>query len=168
MKRKRYLMSWVLITTLLACQTEKASAPISSTQNERCTFRVRRSSETADASNKPAGEAHLLTLSLEIDPLDGNDLTEAMPAFSGQREAAIHYLSFRFKDAVRLVAGRDTLEVAVFHFERSFDLKPGRTFHLTFDLSGLNETPTAPFLVVDAPPLGEKIVLKLTNLQMNR
>lgn len=45
----------------------------------------------------------------------------------------LYYLSYQMKEDIQLIEGRDTLRPILYHFERSFDVAPYRTFVLAFE-----------------------------------
>lgn len=70
------------------------------------------------------------------------------------KEKRLKYLSFGLQNDIHLVDGRDTLPCLLYHFERSYDVKPHRTFVVAFenkDNSSKNQDKT---IVVDTPIFG--------------
>lgn len=49
------------------------------------------------------------------------------------KEKRLKYLSFGLQNDIHLVEGQDTLPCLLYHFERSYDVKPHRTFVVAFD-----------------------------------
>lgn len=63
----------------------------------------------------------------------------------------MEYLSFGMKDHIYLIDGVDTLPCLSFHFERSYDVAPYRTFLVGFDETNSKKDKT---LIFDSPVFG--------------
>lgn len=50
-----------------------------------------------------------------------------------QQQERLNYLSFAMQKDIKLIEGKDTLNCALYHFERSYDITPYRTFVLAFE-----------------------------------
>jgi len=50
-----------------------------------------------------------------------------------EQQDRIHYLSYQMQNDLFLIEGNDTLKCRLYHFERSYDLAPHRTFLLGFE-----------------------------------
>ncbi|MEL7148241.1 MAG: hypothetical protein AAFO69_17840, partial [Bacteroidota bacterium] len=71
---------------------------------------------------------------------------------------AVQYLSFELQKHLYIKSVEDDQLRPVFmHFERSFDLKKGRNFLLSFDMSGISES-TDIKLIIDSKIFGEKAI----------
>lgn len=76
------------------------------------------------------------TLKLSI--TDKLNVTNYGVSNMSQQDERITYLSFAMKNDIQLVEGNDTLNCALYHFERSHDLNPHRTFVLAFEKTDKN------------------------------
>ena len=63
----------------------------------------------------------------------GMDVTNFNVADMGAQQERLQYLAFGMQHDIRLVQGSDTLRPVLYHFERSFNLTPHRTFVLAFE-----------------------------------
>lgn len=72
------------------------------------------------------------TLKLGIEG-DQYDVTNYEVRTASEQQARLAYLSFSLQRAIKLVENGDTLNCQLFHFERSYDLTPYRTFVLGFE-----------------------------------
>ena len=60
-----------------------------------------------------------------------------------QYEERVNYFSYKMQNDIKLVEGKDTLDCALFHFERAYDVAPYSVFVLGFPLGkGNAETKT--------------------------
>ena len=66
-----------------------------------------------------------------------------------QRSQMLYYYSFRFQNAIYLEENGKKLPCVLYHFERSYDLKPTRTFVLGFEKPNKGDEFTK--LVIDSP-----------------
>lgn len=64
----------------------------------------------------------------------------------------LYYLSFGMQHDIRLIDGADTLRPMLYHFERSYDLAPHRTFVLAFEQAPENKDQDKT-LILDSPVL---------------
>lgn len=55
------------------------------------------------------------------------------------QQERLNYLSFAMQKDIKLVEGKDTLNCALYHFERSYDITPYRTFVLAFEQKEINK-----------------------------
>ncbi|WMX17578.1 hypothetical protein [Aureispira sp. CCB-E] len=55
------------------------------------------------------------------------------------QQERLNYLSFAMQKDIKLVEGKDTLNCALYHFERSYDITPYRTFVLAFQQKEINK-----------------------------
>lgn len=82
---------------------------------------------------------HYFTVKLSI--IGGKlDITNFEVETDAQQQERLAYLSFAMQDDIKLVEGTDTLPCALYHFERSYDLAPYRTFVLGFEQKEENKT----------------------------
>lgn len=61
------------------------------------------------------------------------DVTNFEVSEISQQQDRLSYLSFAMKNDIRLIEEGDTLPCVLYHFERSYDVVPSRTFVLAFD-----------------------------------
>ncbi len=79
----------------------------------------------------------------------------------------LYYLSFGMQNDIRLIDGTDTLKPMLYHFERSYDLAPHRTFVLAFEQRPDNRYKDKT-LILDSPVLATgplKLKIKADALQ---
>ena len=69
-----------------------------------------------------------------------------------EKQEKLYYLSYGFQQDIKLKENGRTLPCVLFHFERTLDLKPTRTFVLGFENS--DETATEAKLIIDSDWLG--------------
>jgi hypothetical protein len=92
---------------------------------------------------------------LEIGVLDNSaDLVQTLSRNKDVSEQVLYYLSYRFQNDIFLEAQGQKYQCALFHFERSFDLRNSRKFLLAFE----NDPSEEVFLVVDSKLLSESSV----------
>lgn len=65
------------------------------------------------------------------------------------KDDRINYLSFGLKNDIYLLQGQDTMRCRLFHFERSYDVTPHRTFVLAFD--NTNQKNEDKIVVINTP-----------------
>ncbi len=86
---------------------------------------------------------------------EGSDVTNFRDNSHEGVQSMLQYLSFGLKNDIKLVQGNDTLNTMLYHFERSYDMVPYRTFVLAFEDNGNNEDRK---LIIDSPVLGADLV----------
>ena len=69
-----------------------------------------------------------------------------------EKQEKLYYFSYGFQHDIKLEENGRTLPCVLFHFERTLDLKPTRTFVLGFENS--DETTTEAKLIIDSDWLG--------------
>lgn len=92
-------------------------------------------------------------LKLSLPQLPNQNITTYQVKNDEGLQERLYYLSFKMKEDIRLVQGTDTLAPVLYHFERSYDLAPHRTFVLAFDETNPEKTVDKTF-VLDAPIFG--------------
>lgn len=100
-----------------------------------------RSGEATDAM-----QYYTLTLGLADGKSDFLDYQ--VTTVAGQQEK-LYYFSYGFQEHIYLLENGQKLPCLLFHFERSYDLKPTRTFVLGFDNPGGSAAPAT--VVIDSP-----------------
>lgn len=80
------------------------------------------------------------------------DVTNYQVANNQAQQERLAYLSFGMQQDIQLIQGSDTLPCKLFHFERSYDLAPHRTFVLAFDQPEELDATTERTLVVELAP----------------
>ena len=94
--------------------------------------------------------------------MPGQDITTYRVNDPGEEQERLYYLSFQMKENIRLLQGQDTLAPVLYHFERSFDLSPHRTFVLAFEAPKSEPSKDRTF-ILDSPILGTgPLKLKIT------
>ena len=103
---------------------------------------------------------------LEIGMSDGaTDFINYGIESMADKQRKIYYLSYTFQNDIYLREAEETLPCILFHFERSIDLKSGRTFMLAFE-NKFNGNQEAQ-LIIDSPLFGGvpiKIKVSKTNI----
>src|SRR5690606_27290553 len=95
------------------------------------------------------------------------DFIRAGTTDEGERQKKIYYFSYPFQDDVFLMENGKKLTPALFHFERSMDMKNSRTFVLGFENTG-SGSGYATFLI-DSPFFGpEPIELKINKTDIKK
>jgi hypothetical protein len=90
-----------------------------------------------------AASAELTKEMSELDGLDYYDFTIKLTEGTGELlkyrvgsyheyDARVNYMSFGMQNDVKLIAGSDTLDCQLFHFERTYDIAPYATLLLAF------------------------------------
>lgn len=103
-------------------------------------------------------QRYILTVSLKDKNADFinqqvNDLAE--------KQQLLYYFSYRFQDDVHLEESKRSFPCALYHFERSSDLKNSRTFVLAFEAT--NEDTKESEIVIESPLFGASpIRIKVT------
>ena len=101
-------------------------------------------------------------LKISVPKLPGQDITTYRVNDPGEEQQRLYYLSFQMKENIRLIQGQDTLAPVLYHFERSFDLSPHRTFVMAFE-EPLSKSPEDRTFILDSPVLGTgPLKLKIT------
>ncbi len=72
------------------------------------------------------------TLKLALSSHQG-DITEYKVSDEKGYQDRLYYLSYGMQEDIKMVQGTDTLKCSLYHFERSFDSSPYRTFVLAFE-----------------------------------
>ncbi|MEL6866460.1 MAG: hypothetical protein AAFP19_18690 [Bacteroidota bacterium] len=72
------------------------------------------------------------TMKISIDE-PGQDITKYGIRDMNEQQERLYYLSYAMQNDIHLLQGSDTLACKLYHFERSYDLTPHRTFVLAFD-----------------------------------
>jgi len=105
-----------------------------------------------DAYNQKAAELEgMQYYTLKLGIVDERfDVTNYEVEDEAQQQDRLSYLSFAMQKAIKLVEGKDTLACKLYHFERSYDLSPKRTFVLGFDAKEANKTKDKTF-ILDLP-----------------
>jgi hypothetical protein len=67
------------------------------------------------------------------------NVTNYEVADNAQQQERLNYLSFAMQKDIKLIDGGDTLNCALYHFERSYDITPHRTFVLAFEQKAKNK-----------------------------
>ncbi|MEM6643960.1 MAG: hypothetical protein AAF616_13350 [Bacteroidota bacterium] len=124
----RYLYGLSVLFLAFSCQREKSRSSISRSSN--FSYALKYLSESLE------DQPEFYHFTLEIAPNGDEDLIDFL-AVKYEKAAIIDYLSFRLQNEIFLRHGLDTLPVASFHFERSFDLRKSRVFNLAFEYVGL-------------------------------
>ena len=70
------------------------------------------------------------------------------------KDERLKYLSFGLQNDIHLVDGHDTLSCLLYHFERSYDVKPHRTFVVAFENKEETKKQQDKIVVVDSPIFG--------------
>lgn len=73
------------------------------------------------------------TLQVAIEGNTQRDVTNYQVVDGTAQQERLAYLSFGMQQDIQLIQGEDTLPCKLFHFERSYDLAPHRTFVLGFE-----------------------------------
>ena len=92
------------------------------------------------------------TLQVAIEGQGDRDVTNYQVANGADQQARLAYLSFGMQQDIQLIQGSDTLPCRLFHFERSYDLVPHRTFVLAFEQPEGAPSTQARTLVVELAP----------------
>ena len=101
-------------------------------------------------------------MKISVPKLPGQDITTYRVNDPGEEQQRLYYLSFQMKENIRLIQGQDTLAPVLYHFERSFDLSPHRTFVMAFE-EPLSKSPEDRTFILDSPVLGTgPLKLKIT------
>lgn len=96
----------------------------------------------------------------------GQDITKYKVVSQEDYQQRLYYLSYKMKNDIQLVEGKDTLSPILYHFERSYDISDKRTFVVAFE-STQNEVKDKT-LVIDAKPFGTgPIKLRMTEIDLN-
>ncbi|MEQ6118626.1 hypothetical protein [Reichenbachiella sp. MALMAid0571] len=74
----------------------------------------------------------LLRFTLNLSRTDQTDLINDQKDVVEQQKS-IYYFSYRFNKDIYLETAQDKIPVALYHFERSYDLKNNRSFVFAFD-----------------------------------
>lgn len=91
------------------------------------------------------------TLQVAIKGRDA-DVTNYNVLDNQAQQERLAYLSFGMQQDIQLIQGSDTLPCKLFHFERSYDLAPHRTFVLAFDRPEGSDATAERTLVVELAP----------------
>lgn len=94
------------------------------------------------------------------------DITNYEVQTDADLQERLSYLSFAMQKDIQLIDGQDTLACALYHFERSYDLTPQRTFVLGFEKKSTPATDKT--LVLDLPYFNTgpiKLAFKADDLQ---
>ncbi|MEM8909574.1 MAG: hypothetical protein AAGD05_17130, partial [Bacteroidota bacterium] len=89
-------------------------------------------------------------LRMSVPRLPQRNITNYQVYDDEAQQQRLYYLSFGFKEHLRLIQGRDTLRPVLYHFERSYDLAPHHTFVVAFKETDPDHTQDKTF-VVDSP-----------------
>ncbi|BDD05647.1 hypothetical protein [Aureibacter tunicatorum] len=87
-------------------------------------------SESYDHLDSAKRTAHF---NLRIARKDGVDLLKGMASSRADLQKLVYYFSYGMESDLSLEAENKEYPCRVYHFERSFDLKPYRTFTLAFE-----------------------------------
>lgn len=94
------------------------------------------------------------------------DITNYEVQTDADLQERLSYLSFAMQKDIQLIDGQDTLACALYHFERSYDLTPQRTFVLGFEKKSTLATDKT--LVLNLPYFNTgpiKLAFKANDLQ---
>lgn len=92
------------------------------------------------------------TLQVALEGSTKQDITNYQVADGQAQQERLAYLSFGMQQDIQLIQGTDTLPCRLFHFERSYDLAPHRTFVLAFDQPAEASPTQERTLVVELRP----------------
>lgn len=111
--------------------------------------------------------AQYYTLKLKVDPTIAPDITKYNVSSIPEHQQRLYYLAYQLQNDIKLVDGNDTLSTQLFHFERSYDITPHRTFVLAFNDKNKNKKADKTF-ILDSKPLGiETLEIKFTEEELN-
>lgn len=103
-------------------------------------------SEAASTPKEDPLQYYQLTIGLEDEKLDFIDYqSQSTP----DKQRKLYYYSFGFQNDIRLQTSMGTKPCVLFHFERSMNLKAGRTFLIAFEDNDIKKEEVK--LVIDSP-----------------
>jgi hypothetical protein len=94
------------------------------------------------------GSMQYYTLIIGLDDIS-EDLINYNIHSEAEKQERLYYLSYLFQNDIYIEGDSSKLPCILFHFERSYDLKPTRTFVLAFENPNKAESITQ--LVIDSP-----------------
>lgn len=97
-----------------------------------------------------SGSMQYYTLTLGLANGKGDFLDYQVTTVAEQQEK-LYYFSYTFQNDIYILENGRKLPCLLFHFERSYDLKPTRTFVLGFENPSRGAMPTT--VVIDSPGL---------------
>lgn len=112
-----------------------------------------------DTLSKKYEDSHYVILKIGLIGADAKTNIENYGVSSNQQlEQRLYYLSFAMQNDLHLVNGADTLSPALFHYERSYDLAPHRTFMVIFPKRKQNTNNSDMTFILASSQLGTGIV----------
>lgn len=122
-----------------------------------------------DKRKEELSGAQYFTLKLKVDPTKATDITKYNVDNIARHQERLYYLSYQMQNDIQLVEGNDTLSTQLYHFERSYDIAPHRTFVLAFNANEINKGKDKTFILdseqFGTGPIKIKFAAKdLTNL----
>lgn len=102
-----------------------------------------------DSLRKDISDLQYYLLTIEVKH-GKEDLIKFGAAHDSEVQERLYYYSYQFQNDIHLEEGGHELPCALFHFERSFDLRTSRTFVLGFENRNANES----ILIVNSIQLG--------------
>lgn len=161
---KDVLIMFLWLISLIGC-----SSPTSVMLAEEGAFRfeLRVKEDDLDYQTKEGYPANV-TFLIEIEPIQEKDLVSLLISMDYQEEEVINYLSYQMKDALIVTTDEKQIKCQLFHFERSYQLKKGRTFLASFDLSSIKHD-SNPNLEIRSKLFSEQpIQFDLTHFELYR
>ncbi len=116
--------------------------------NEMRTDELKKSAHQKRAGELDGLQYYNLKISMPRSP--GMDVTNYNVKNEQAIQNRLYYLSFHMKNDIRMIQGKDTLSPVLFHFERSYNVTPHRTFVMAFDEPDKKKEDDKTF-VIDTP-----------------
>lgn len=93
---------------------------------------------------------------MEVSVTTGEDLITYQAISHAEMQRKIHYFAYRLQGDISFRMGKETFPCDIFHFERSFDLKPSRTFVIGFNSNETDSSDNPITLIIDSVLLNEE------------
>lgn len=117
-------------------------------------------SQSFNVARNAAEKLQYYTLTISTNQPENDLLRQGSLA---EKQRLLYYFSYELQHAIRLEEGGTKLPCVLYHFERSYDLKPRHTFVLGFERPVAN--PEQATLVIDPPLFSPKPIRITLNKQ---